>query len=43
MAEVQRAVKEGNRPDPLTLNSRDRHVITRRQIDERIASQGNAA
>lgn len=39
MAEVQRAVKDGQRPDPLTLNTRERHLTTRKQINERITSE----
>jgi hypothetical protein len=43
MAEVSRAVKDGQRPDPLTLNSRERTKITRQQINERITAQESAA
>ena len=43
MAEVSRAVKDGQRPDPLTLNQRERTKITRQQINERITAQESAA
>jgi hypothetical protein len=43
MREVSRAVKQGERPDPLKLNNRERHSITRTQINERIAAQETAA
>jgi len=42
MQEVQRAVKEGTRPDPLTLNSRERTKVTRQQINERISADSAA-
>ena len=43
MREVARATKEGQRPDPLKLNNRERHNITRTQINERISAQETAA
>lgn len=44
METVQRAVKAGDRPDPLKLNPQERHRMTRQQINERITEQGaNAA
>lgn len=39
MAEVQRAVKAGDRPDPLKMSNLERHQITRRQINDRITEQ----
>jgi hypothetical protein len=43
MREVNRAVQQGNRPDPLKLSNHERHQITRKQITERIATQEQPA
>jgi hypothetical protein len=41
--EVSRAVKSGQRVDPLTLNDQQRHAVTQKQIHDRINSRDDAA
>lgn len=43
MTEVNRAVKDGTRPDPLKMNTIERHNITRKQINERIDAENAPA
>lgn len=41
--EIARAVKQGERPDPLLMNDSQRHSLTRGQINDRISSDQPAA